>query len=116
MFQHFKWRIRTGRMKLQVNTKSVANFERPNCAACEFGKGSCLPNKVNTIKKNPMKEYELKKYHLMTGHMVSAYHYISWDPGRLYHKKKSHPSGIFSVACVFMALPVVIWALSKKWL
>ena len=35
--------------------------------------------------------------------MVSAYHYISWAPGRLYHKKgKSVQSDMFSGGCVFL--------------
>ena len=66
-FQHVQWLIRTGRLKVQVNSKAVANCERPKCAACEFGKGHRRPNKINTIKKNPMKEKELKKYHLLPG-------------------------------------------------
>ena len=72
---------------MQGNSKAVANCESPKCAACEFGKGRCRSNKVNTIKKNPMKEQELKKDHLLLGHMVSADHYISRAPGRLYHTK-----------------------------
>ena len=82
---------------MQVNSKGVANFERPKCAACEFGKGYRRPNKINTIKNNPMKEKVLKKDHLLPGQMVSADHYISWDPGRLYHTKgKLYPSDMFS--------------------
>ena len=34
-----------------------------------------------------MKEQEIKEDHLLPGKMVSADHYISRDPGRLYHKK-----------------------------
>ena len=35
--------------------------------------------------------------------MVSADHYISWDPGRLYHTKgKPDPSDMFSGGCVFI--------------
>ena len=35
--------------------------------------------------------------------MVSAGHYISWDPGRLYHAKgKSDQSDMFSGGCVFI--------------
>ena len=116
-FQHVQWLIRTGRLKVQGNSKSVANCERPKCAACKFGKGQRQPNKVNTIKKNPMKEQELKKGHLLPGKMVSSDHYISRDPGRLYHTKgKSDPSYIFSGRCVFITMPVVMWELSTKWL
>ena len=60
-FQHVKWLICTGHLKVQGNPKEVANFERPKCASCEFGMGHRLPNKVNIIKKNPMKEQYLKK-------------------------------------------------------
>ena len=81
-FQHIHWLIRKGRLKVQGNSKAVANCERPKCAACEFGKGHLRPNKINTIKKNPMKEQELKKDHLLPGQMVSADHYISQAPGR----------------------------------
>ena len=101
--QHVQWLIHTERLKLQVNETSVDNCERPNFDAFEFGKGICLPNKVNTTKKNPMKDQELNKYHLLSGHMVSAYHYISRAPGRLYQKKvKSDISDMFQVGCVFI--------------
>ena len=40
---------------------------------------------------------------LLSGNMVSADHYITGDPGRLYHKKrKSDSSGMFSRGCVFI--------------
>ena len=77
------WFICTGSLKAQGNPKAVANCERPNCDACEFGKGNCRSNKVNKIKSNPMKGQELKIDHLLPGHMVSADHYILRDPGRL---------------------------------
>ena len=34
-----------------------------------------------------MKEQELKKDYLLPGQMVSTDHYISRDPGRIYHTK-----------------------------
>ena len=82
---------------MQVNSKAVANCERPKCAACEFAKGHFIPNKINTTKKNPMKEHDLKKDHLLPGQMVSEDHYISRAPGRLYHTKgKPDQSDMFS--------------------
>ena len=82
-----QWLIRIGSLKVQGNPKAVANFERPKCAACGFGKGHFRSNKVNTIKNNNMKEQDLKKYHILPGQMVSTYHYISQAPGRLYPTK-----------------------------
>ena len=35
-FQHVQWLICTGNMKVQANSKAVANCERPKCSACEF--------------------------------------------------------------------------------
>ena len=100
-FQHVKWLIRTGRLKVQGNPKAVVNCERPKYSACEFGKGHRQPNKINTIKKNPMKEQELKKDHLLPGQMVSADHFISRAPGRLYHTKgKLDKSDMISGGCV----------------
>ena len=88
---------------VKVNSKAVANCERPKCAACEFGKGHRRPNKVNTIKKNPMKEQDLKKDHLLPGQMVSADHYISRAPGRIYRTKgNSDQSDMFSGGCFFI--------------
>ena len=102
-FQHFQWLIRTGRLKVQGNSKAVANCERPKCVACDIVKGHRRTNKVNTIKKNPMKEKETKKDNLLPGQMVYTDHYISWVPGRLYHKKgESDPSDMFSGGCVFI--------------
>ena len=50
-----------------------------------------------------MKEKELKKDHILPGRMMSADHYISRDPGRLYHTKgKSDQSDMFSGGCVFI--------------
>ena len=96
-FQHVQWLIHTEYLKVQGNSKEVANCERPKCAACEFGNVHRRPNKVNTIKKNPIKEQELKKDHLLPGQMVSADHYILLAPGRLYHTKgKSDQSDMFS--------------------
>ena len=72
---------------MQGNSKKVANCESPKCDYCEFGKCHCQSSKVNTIRKNPMKEKELKNDNFLPGQMVSAYHYILQDPGRIYHKK-----------------------------
>ena len=94
---------------MQGNSKAVANCERPKCDACEFGKGNCQPNKVNTIKKNPMKEQELKKDHLLTGQMVSADHYILRDPGRLTTQKENQINLICSQEDVsLLTMPVVM--------
>ena len=50
-----------------------------------------------------MKEKELNKDHLLTGQMMSADHYISRAPGRLYHTKgTSDQSDMFSGGCVFI--------------
>ena len=57
-------------MKVQGNYKAVANFERPKCAACDFGEGHRRPNKVNTIKENHMKEKDIKKDPILPGQMV----------------------------------------------
>ena len=71
-----QWLICIGRLKVQGNSKAVANCNITKCAACEFGKGHRQYNKVNTIKENPMKEKYLKKYHPLSGQMVSVDHYI----------------------------------------
>ena len=64
------------------------NCESTKCSACEFGKGHYRSNKVNTIKNNTIKEKDLNKDNLLPGQMVSTYHYISWDPGRIYHTNR----------------------------
>ena len=86
-FQYVQWLIRIERLKVQVNSKSVANCEKTKCSAYEFGKGYRRPKKVNIIKNNPMKEKNLKKDRLLRGQMVSTDYYISRTPGRLYRKK-----------------------------
>ena len=81
---------------MHVNSKAVSNCEIPKCAACEFGKGRCRYNKVNTIKNNLTNEKELNKDHLLPGNMVSVDHYILRASGRIYHTTgKSDPSDIF---------------------
>ena len=88
---------------MQGNYKAVANCERLKCIACEFVKGHLQSNKVNTIKNNTMKKQELEKDHLMPGQIVSAYHYILQDIGRLYHTKvNSDTYDMFSGGCVFI--------------
>ena len=50
-----------------------------------------------------MKEQDIKKDHILPGQMVSADHYISRAPGRLYHTKgKSDQYDMFSGGCVFI--------------
>ena len=34
-FQHVKWLIRTGSLKVQGDSKAVTNYERPKCDACK---------------------------------------------------------------------------------
>ena len=66
-------------------------------------KGHIRPDKVKKTKKNPMKDQKLHNFHLMPRNMVSAYHYISRAPGRLYHKKgNSYPYVMFSGVCVLI--------------
>ena len=85
---------------MQVNSKAVANCERPKCDACEFGKGHRQFNKLNTTDNNPMEKQEIKKDYIFPRQMVSADHYILRIPGRLYHTKgKSDPSDMFSGGC-----------------
>ena len=52
------------------------------------------------IKRNPTKDQDINKDHLLTVHMVSSYHYILMDPGKLYHTKgKSNPCDMYSQGC-----------------
>ena len=116
-FQHVQWLIHTGHLKVKVNSKAVANCERPKCSSCAFGKSNHQPNKVNTIKKNHMKEQELKKDHILPGQMVYADHYIAWDPCRLYHTNgKSYPSDMFYGGFFLLTMPVFMLSLITKWL
>ena len=75
-FNHVQWLICAWHIKVKGNYKAVANCERTKCAACEFGKCHCRPNKVKITKKNNMKEQDLKKDHLLPGQILSADHYI----------------------------------------
>ena len=88
---------------MQLNSKAVSNFESPKCAACDFWKGCRQSNKINTIKNNPIKDQDLKNDRIMLGQMLDAYHYILWDPGRLYHiNGKTNTYEMFSWGCVFI--------------
>ena len=64
-FQHVQWLIHRGLLKVQVNSKAVANCESPNCAAYDFVKGDLRPDKLNAIKNNHIKDQDLKKCHIM---------------------------------------------------
>ena len=72
--------IFTGCLKVQGNSKEVANCERPKCDACEIGKGNHLPDKVKTTKNNLIKYQEINNNHIMPGQMVSVDPYISRYP------------------------------------
>ena len=54
-FQHVKILIRTGRLKVQGNSKAVENSKSTKCDACDIGKGHHQSNKVNKINNNPTK-------------------------------------------------------------
>ena len=73
---------------MQVNSKTVANCEIPNCATYESGWRHRLYNTVTETCNNPTKNQYLNKDHLLRGQMVSADNYISQDLGRLYHTKE----------------------------
>ena len=109
MLQYVKWLIFTGCMNVQVNANSVANCESPKCDVCEFGKFHRIPNKINNVKENPMKYQEINKDHILPGHMFSSYHYISWYPVRIYHKRTIQIHLRCSQASVsLLNIPVVI--------
>ena len=96
-FQYVQWLVSTRRMKVKINAKAAANCESTKCAACEFVKGSCQPNKVNTIQKNPMKQKDLNTDHILPGQMVYSYQYILLSPGSLYRiKGESYIPEMFS--------------------
>ena len=87
----------------------MENFVSPKCAACDFGNGICLSNKVNTINNNPMKEKELEKDCLLPVQMGSTDHYILQDPGRIYHTKgKYYPYEMFSGGLLLLTISVVM--------
>ena len=93
---------------MQVNCKTVDNFERTKCAACEYGKVHCQPDKLKTTNNNHMKDQEFIKDHILPGQMVSEYHYISRVPGRLYHTKgKPDPYDMFSRGYVLLTMQMV---------
>ena len=94
---------------MQVNSKTVANFERPKCSAYDSGKVHCQTDKVKTTNNNPMKDQDIMRDNLLPGQMVSTDHSISWGPGRLYHTKvKSDPSEMFSGGYALLTIPIVI--------
>ena len=50
-----------------------------------------------------MKDQDLKNDHLLPAQILSANHYISRAPGRIYHTKgKYDKSDMFSGGCVFI--------------
>ena len=103
-----EWLTRTWRLKVQGNSKALANYESPNWTACEFLKGHHQPDKVNTTKKNLMKEQDLKKEHLLTEHTVFANQNILRYPGRLYHERASQIHMKYSQANEFILTMTVV--------
>ena len=65
VFQHVQWLILTVSLKVQINYKAVANFERPNYSDCDFETFHRQPNEINMIKSNPINEKGVDMDNLM---------------------------------------------------
>jgi hypothetical protein len=85
-FKWLQWLIRAGRLVV-MNKRAMSNCDLPKCAACEFGKATKRPTKVDVTRAISDKEMELKKEDLLPGQRVSVDHYQSAVPGRLYSSR-----------------------------
>jgi hypothetical protein len=70
-----------------MNKRAISNCDLPKCAACEFGKATKRPSKVDVTRAILDKEMKLKKEDLLPGQRVSVDHYQSAVPGRLYSSR-----------------------------
>ena len=98
-----QWLIRTGCLKVQGNPKALVHCESPKFSSCEFGKGHCRSNKVNTIKKDTIKEQDINNDYLCLD--IWCLHitiYLGLQVGSTTQKGKSDRSDIFSGGCVFI--------------
>ncbi len=103
-FQHVQWLIRQSRIQVPGNLKSaIANCEIPKCAACLYAKASKTSTNTGTNKPKLDKEMELKKDDLNPGQRVSADHYQSAIPGRLYTSREgAKASDMYCGGCIFV--------------
>ena len=102
-FRHIQWLVRSGKIAVQGNAKAVANCAPPKCAACEYGKACRRPAKTSKTIHCDEKEMELKKGDLYPGQRISADHYQSAIPGRLYTSRGStDPKDMFHGGCIFV--------------
>ena len=102
-FQHLQWLVRQNRLKVPANLKNgMANCPIPKCAACLYAKARKTSTGVGIAKPKLEKEMELKKGDLNPGQRVSADHYQSAVPGRLYTSREgAHASDMYCGGCIF---------------
>ena len=92
-FSQLQWLARVGKLPYR-NPHGVANYKKPVCASCQFGKQCRHSSAANTSIRNQDKFIEIKKGDLFPGDKVSIDHYQSAVPDRvtipdgvLLHKK-----------------------------
>eukprot|EP00957_Ditylum_brightwellii_P089742 6835292-Ditylum_brightwellii.AAC.1 len=88
---------------LVKNRDAVGKCQIPVCASCQFAKQKRIPHKATKSQQNPEKEGKLKKSNLFPGQRLSADHYQSAIPERIYSFRDGyHPEDMFNGGTIFL--------------
>eukprot|EP00957_Ditylum_brightwellii_P024100 1817576-Ditylum_brightwellii.AAC.1 len=101
-FSTIQWLARSGHSPVK-NSDAVGMCQIPVCSSCQFAKQKRRPHKATKSQQNCENEGKLKKKNLFPGQPLSADHYQSAVPERIYSSRGSyHSEDMFNGGTIFV--------------